>query len=49
MARAAVLLGVTPAELRRFEQGESWPDVETYDRICNLFGWAQSFEGGRAR
>jgi DNA-binding XRE family transcriptional regulator len=42
----AWLLGITPAEYRRLEQGEAWPSWETFDRICKLFGWPQTFATG---
>ena len=44
IAQAAWRLGITPAEYRRLEEEESWPRFETYDRICKLFGWPQTFK-----
>jgi predicted transcriptional regulator len=43
IGQAAWQLGVTPAAYRRLEEGETWPSFETYDRICKLFGWPQTF------
>ncbi len=43
LARAAWLLRVSVAELRELEAGTRWPSSETYDRICELFGWPQAF------
>jgi hypothetical protein len=28
---------------RELESGERWPSFDTYDRICKLFGWPQTF------
>jgi transcriptional regulator with XRE-family HTH domain len=39
VAQAAWLLGLTPAEYRRLEQGERWPSWETYDRIAAAAQW----------
>jgi ribosome-binding protein aMBF1 (putative translation factor) len=36
-------VGLTPRRLRDMEAGEVWPDFETYERICELFGWPQSY------
>lgn len=27
----------------KLESGTRYPDFETYDRICKLFGWPQKF------
>jgi predicted transcriptional regulator len=43
LARAAWLLGVSVAELRELEASTRWPNFDTYDRICTLFGWPQAF------
>jgi DNA-binding XRE family transcriptional regulator len=45
IGQAAWRVGVKPAEYRRLEEGKAWPDWETYDRICDLFGWPQTFAG----
>lgn len=31
-------LGVSPRNYRELEAGESYPDSETYDRVCESFG-----------
>jgi DNA-binding XRE family transcriptional regulator len=36
-------LGVKPQEYRELEAGKRMPDFETWDRICKLFGWPQTF------
>jgi hypothetical protein len=36
---------IEPAEYRRIEEETARPNWETYDRICDLFGWPQSFAG----
>jgi hypothetical protein len=32
---------VKPREYVAIESGDSWPDFDTYDRICKLYGWPQ--------
>jgi hypothetical protein len=44
-ARAAWLLDVGVPELREFDAGTRCPDFDTYERICELFGWPQAFVG----
>jgi hypothetical protein len=45
-ARAAWLAGVSVREYRELEApGERWPTFETWDRICKLYGWPQTFLG----
>ncbi len=39
LARAAWLLGVSVPELRELEAGARWPSSDTYERICDVFGW----------
>jgi hypothetical protein len=39
---AASRFGVGPV-YRELETGTRWPSFETYDRICELFGWPQTF------
>jgi hypothetical protein len=36
-------LGVGIREYRELEAGERWPNWETFDRICKVFGWPQTF------
>jgi Helix-turn-helix domain len=31
---------------RELEAGERRPSWETWDRICKLYGWPQTFVGG---
>ena len=46
--RAAWALGVSIREYREVEAGgERWPSFEMWDRICKLYGWPQTFTGGR--
>jgi hypothetical protein len=35
-------------EYRELEAGTSLPTFDTWDRICKLYGWSQSFVGSRA-
>jgi hypothetical protein len=35
-----------PQTYRELEAGERWPDSETWDRICKLYGWPQTFATG---
>ena len=43
--RAARRLGESILEYRESEAGERSPTFETWDRICKLFGWPQTFMG----
>ncbi len=36
-------LGITVREYRELEAGARSPSFETWDRICKLFGWPQTF------
>jgi transcriptional regulator with XRE-family HTH domain len=38
-------LGVSVREYRELEAGERWPNWETFHRICELYGWPQTFVG----
>ncbi len=40
---AAWCLGITVREYRELEAGARSPSFETWDRICKLFGWPQTF------
>jgi DNA-binding XRE family transcriptional regulator len=40
---AARWFHVTPRHYRDIEDGSAWPDWDTYDRICKVFGWPQTF------
>jgi hypothetical protein len=39
------LIGVSVREYRELEAGTGSPDFETWDRICKLYGWPQTFVG----
>jgi transcriptional regulator with XRE-family HTH domain len=39
VGRAAWELGIGIREYRELEAGTSFPDWETLDRLCKLFGW----------
>src|SRR5687768_1957806 len=43
VGQTAWRLDVKPREYVAIESGDSWPSFETYDRICKLFGWPQTF------
>jgi transcriptional regulator with XRE-family HTH domain len=43
MGFVAWRLGVTVGEYRELEAGERAPSFETWDAICKLFGWPQTF------
>jgi transcriptional regulator with XRE-family HTH domain len=45
VGQAALRLGVSVREYREIEAGERWPSGETFNRICQLFGWPQTFVG----
>jgi hypothetical protein len=39
-------LGVSVRQYRELEAGTRLPTFETWDRMCKLYGWSQSFVGG---
>jgi transcriptional regulator with XRE-family HTH domain len=43
--QAARRLRVSVREYRELEAGERWSDWETFDRICKLYCWPQTFAG----
>jgi hypothetical protein len=43
VGRAAWELGVSIREYRELEAGTRMSDWETFDRICKLYGWPQTF------
>jgi hypothetical protein len=43
VCRAAWLLGVSVREYRELEAGTRFPTFETWNRICKLYGWPQTF------
>jgi DNA-binding XRE family transcriptional regulator len=45
VGQVAWRLGVSPREYRELEAGTSFPTLDTWDRICKLYGWSQSFVG----
>ena len=45
VGQVAWRLGVTVREYRELEAGERWPNGETFNRICELYGWPQTFVG----
>ncbi len=49
VCRAAWLVGVSVREYRELEAGERFPDSGTYERICSLYGWPQTFVGVLSR
>jgi transcriptional regulator with XRE-family HTH domain len=47
VCRAAWLVGVSVREYREIEAGAREPSLDTYEWIFELYGWPQSFTGGR--
>lgn len=43
IGQAAWELGVSIREYRELEAGTSYPSSETWHRICDLYGWPQTF------
>jgi hypothetical protein len=43
VCRAAWLIGVRVREYREIVAGERTPSLETFRRICKLYGWPQTF------
>jgi hypothetical protein len=43
VARASWLLSSSVRQYPELEDGEVYPDFETWDRICKLYGWPQTF------
>jgi predicted transcriptional regulator len=43
VGQAAWRLGVSIREYRELEAGTRWPSSETWHRICDVFGWPQTF------
>jgi hypothetical protein len=46
VVQAAWRLGVRVRENRELEAGTQSRGFETWDRICKLYGWPQTFIGG---
>ena len=38
VAQTAWRLGITAREYREIEAGERWPNGETFNRICEMYG-----------
>jgi len=45
LCRAAWLVGVTVREYREIEAGDRTPSPDVYCRLCELYGWPQTFVG----
>jgi transcriptional regulator with XRE-family HTH domain len=45
VGQVAWRLGISPAEYQALEAGGAMPDFESWDRICKLYGWPQTFVG----
>ena len=45
VCRAAWLVGVGVREYREIEAGDGMPSLRTYERIAELYGWPERFEG----
>ena len=45
VCRAAWLVGVTVREYSEMEAGDRDPEIDIWDRLCNLYGWPQTFVG----
>jgi DNA-binding XRE family transcriptional regulator len=45
VVQAAWRLGINVREYRALEAGAHSPSWETFDRICKLDGWPQTFAG----
>lgn len=43
VGQAAWRLGMSVGEYRELEAGARSPSWETFDRICKLYGWPQTF------
>ncbi len=43
VGQAAQRLGVSVREYQELEAGARSPSFETWDRICKLYGWPQTF------
>jgi helix-turn-helix protein len=39
VGQVAWRLGVSPAEYRELVDGDVWPNFQTWDRMCKLYGW----------
>jgi transcriptional regulator with XRE-family HTH domain len=48
IGQTAWRLGVSVREYREIEAGTRWPSWGTFDRICKLYGWPQTFAAGKS-
>jgi DNA-binding XRE family transcriptional regulator len=48
VGQAAWRVGVRQRDYLELEAGSRSPSFDTYDRICKLFGWPQTFVGAGA-
>jgi hypothetical protein len=46
LGQVAWRLGISPVEYRGLEAGDAVPDFDSWDRICKLYGWPQTFVRG---
>ncbi len=49
MGHVAWRVGISVREYREIEAGDRWPNGETFNRICELYGWPQTFASGIRR
>jgi hypothetical protein len=49
VCRAASLIAISVREYREIEAGDREPSPSTYERISELYGWPQTFEGVLSR
>jgi transcriptional regulator with XRE-family HTH domain len=47
LCRAAWLIGVSVREYQAIEAGDRTPSLDTYRRISELYGWPETFVGGK--
>lgn len=45
VGQVAYRIGVSSREYLALEAGTAWPSFDTWDAICKLYGWPQSFVG----
>jgi hypothetical protein len=48
VCRVAWIIGVSVREYRELEAGTRFPTSDVWDRMCDLYGWSQTFVGKRA-
>ena len=47
VGQVAWRLGISVHAYRELEDGDRFPDFDTWDCMCKLFGWPQMFGGSR--